>query len=524
MVCIGLLLPALVCRAANGITNIWAETDSIVINGSVLNAGVEIIEIGAFETITNAKAREPLARTDGKTTFTLRVPRFTTSYDRAYSSFVAINGNDQRVLGTNRFIEEFRGISRNTEAFPSPASKKGLQVQMIDDAITLDIKHAALNVNITSLIELTNRAGALPWEGSAGEPFYFNTSRIESLDRQVKKLSDAGIVVSLIILAYESSRADVTKLMLHPKYDPKAPNHLGAFNTGTKQGVRYLSACMEFLAERYSRADHRYGRAVNFIIGNEINSHWFWYNMGRVSMEELADQYSRAVRICHTAARKYSANARVYLSLEHHWNIRYPGGDRFQAFPGRQLIDYFNACAKAQGDFDWHLAFHPYPENLFESRTWNDKTATFRDDTPRITFKNIEMLTDYLQHPEMIYRGKPRRVILSEQGFHSPDRTDGELLQAAAYAYAWYRTINLSGIDSFILHRHVDHPAEGGLNLGLWRRNQQKAGSTEPVAKKQIYEVFRQADTADWQKAFAFALPVIGIKSWDEIKPRIPSR
>jgi len=38
-------------------------------------------------------------------------------------------------------------------------------------------------------------------------------------------------------------------------------------------------------------------------------------------------------RICNTAVRSYAASARVYLSLEHHWNIRHPGGDERQHLP-----------------------------------------------------------------------------------------------------------------------------------------------------------------------------------------------
>ena len=408
----------------------------------------------------------------------------------------------------------------NQEPFRTAASKKGLQVQMIDDALALGIKHAALNVNLSSLLQLTNTPESLIWTNSDGDAFYFHAPHVRALDKQVKMLSDANVVVSLIILAYESSRPELNKVLLHPRYDHKAPNHLGAFNTVTPDGIRYFSASMEFLADRYSRPDRRYGRALNFIMGNEVNSHWFWYNMGHTSMQEVANAYLRAVRIAHSAIRKYSANARVYLSLEHHWNIRYAGGNETQAFPGRKFIDYFNQRAKAEGDFDWHLAFHPYPENLFNPRTWNDKTATLRDDTPRITFKNLEMLVAYFRRPELLFHGQPRRIILSEQGFHSANRPDGELLQAAGFAYAYYRVAHLDGIDSFILHRQVDHPAEGGLNLGLWRRNE--GNSSQPISKKRIYDVFLHADREDWQKAFEFALPIIGIKSWEEIRPRVP--
>jgi hypothetical protein len=392
--------------------------------------------------------------------------------------------------------------------FPTPASKKGLQVQMVDDALALGIQHAALNVNFAQLLDVSDPAKLKP-----------NVRYLEQLDRQIKPLSDKGVVVSLILLYYRSGNEALDQLMLHPKYDRAAPNHLTAFNTATPEGAAAFRACVEFLAARYSGTNSpgRHGVVWNYIVGNEVNSHWFWYNMGRVGMEELADHYLAAVRATHSAVRKHSANARVYLSLEHHWNIRYPGGDARQSFAGRPFMEYFAKKAREGGDFDWHLAFHPYPENLFECRTWNDKSATDSPDTPRITFKNIEQLTRFMRRPEMLYQGQPRRIVLSEQGFHSTDKPDGQLSQAAAYAYAYQKIRELDGIDSFILHRHVDHGQEGGLNLGLWTRNKDSKNPAEPAEKKKIYEVFRAADMPGWQGAFEFALPVIGIKNWAEI-------
>ncbi len=43
--------------------------------------------------------------------------------------------------------------SRYVEPYPEAVSKKGLQVEMPDDAIALGIKHACLNINLCSLIE-----------------------------------------------------------------------------------------------------------------------------------------------------------------------------------------------------------------------------------------------------------------------------------------------------------------------------------------------------------------------------------
>jgi hypothetical protein len=400
--------------------------------------------------------------------------------------------------------------------FPTPASKKGLQVQMVDDALALGVKHAALNVNLAQLLTLTPATNDFTSRFDNRE-FSFRKGYVEHLDRQIKALSDQHVVVSLILLYYQSSDEALNKLMLHPKYNRAAPNHLSAFNTSNPESIAALDACVQFLARRYCRKDEAFGRAWNYIVGNEVNSHWFWSNMGRVKMEEFADDYLRAVRLCNEAVRKHSRNARVYLSLEHHWNMHYHGGDELQTFAGKAFIDYFARRARETGDFDWNVAFHPYPENLMDCRTWKDKTALPSPESPRITFKNLEVLPRYFSRPELLFEGKRRHIILSEQGFHSPETPDGQTLQAAAFCYAYYKVAHLDGIDSFILHRHVDHGQEGGLNLGLWTRNKDSKNPAEPLAKKKIYEVFKSADEPDWEETFRFALPVIGIADWRDI-------
>jgi hypothetical protein len=368
--------------------------------------------------------------------------------------------------------------SRYNELYPAAASKKGLQVELVDDALALGIKHAAQNINLTALFVLSPSESDVTFVHE-GETFRFRRDYLESMDRQIKTLSQAGVLVNLIVLSYASGRPEVDRVVLHPKYDPTAPNRLGAFNTVTPEGRKWFSACLSFLAERWSRPDQQYGRVVGYILSNEVNSHWYWSNMGRVTMHEFADDHLRTVRLAHRMIRQQSSWARVYLSLDHHWNIRYPAGDRDQTFAGREFLEYFAHRARVEGDFDWHLAFHPYPENLFKPDFWNDKTATTNASTPRITFKNLEVLAEFMSRPELHYAGKSRRIILSEQGFHTPEGEQGEQLQAAAYCFAYKKVEALAAIDAFILHRHVDHDGEGGLLLGL-RRNKPAGGEARP--------------------------------------------
>lgn len=410
--------------------------------------------------------------------------------------------------------------SKYNDKFPSAASKKGLQVDMIDDALALGVKHAALNFNLSHLISPVAGSDDATYDFH-GKTYHFRRAYLESMDHRIKTLSDHGLLVYLIVLAYQSNDPQIDRILLHPNRIANLPNGLAAFNTVTEEGRDWFQATLEFLAERWSRPDQQFGRAVGYIIGNEVNSHSAWYNMGQVTMEQFAEDYLRTVRIAHTAIRKQSASARVYLSLEHHWNIHYPALSDKESFAARPFLEYFARRAREGGDFDWHLAFHPYPENLFEPRFWNDKSATTSTNTQRITFKNLEMLTQFMNQPNLRYHGKPRSIILSEQGFHTPDGPDGQKIQAAAYCYAYKKVESLNGIDAFILHRHVDNAYEGGLMLGL--RSMNPSGG-EHLGKKLIYECFRNADTPEWQKSFQFALPIVGLKSWPSVSQPTPAR
>ncbi len=397
------------------------------------------------------------------------------------------------------------------------ASKKGLQVEDVADALKLGISHATLNLNLNQLISPTE-VTSVHWDLDS-KRYYFDENYVGRLDRQVQELSAAGVTVYLILLVYQSGNPDHDRVLCHPNASLESPNRLAAFNTVSTEGRLWLQASVEFLAHRWSSRDQTkqgVGGVRGWIVGNEVNSHWFWCNMGRTTMAEFADAYERAVRIVQLATTKHSPDSRVYISLEHHWNMRYPGGDQLQAFHGRDFLQLFNQLVRSRGDFSWHVAYHPYPENLFDPKFWADESALPTDDTPRITFRNLDVLTDYLGQPDLQYQQRTRRVILSEQGFHSSGTEASEITQAAAYCYAYRLVAANRGIDAFILHRHIDHPHEGGLNLGLRRRANATSDASfdERFPPKPIWECFKFADTEQWPEYFRFALPIAGLDRW----------
>ncbi|MFM2004340.1 MAG: hypothetical protein RI963_3766 [Planctomycetota bacterium] len=398
--------------------------------------------------------------------------------------------------------------------FPNSPHIKGLQVQMVDDALKLDVRHAGINFVLSGLYADPGDASAATWE-SGGKTFRFSKAYLESIDRSVKPLSDAGVIVYLIVLAMPTGQEAIDRLVIHPDAGKSGAYTVAAFNTQTKEGQAWLRAALEFVMDHYSGAQAPGGRVWGWILGNEVNSHFMWHNRGPCTLEELTDGYERALRIAHQSLRKASKHARVYLSLDHHWTGSITPQRPENSVSGKGLLGALATLVRERGDFDWHVAYHPYHSNLFSSELWNDPQAKVAPDAAKVTFHNLEVLCRYMERPELAWEGKPRRVILSEQGFHSDQTAEGEARQAAAYAYAWEKCRRLPMIDAFIYHRHVDHSQEGGLRLGLWRN---VPGSVaDPQGTKPIYELFRKAGTPQWDEAAGALLPLTGMRGWDEV-------
>lgn len=126
--------------------------------------------------------------------------------------------------------------------------------------------------------------------------------------------------------------------------------------------------------------------------------------------------------------------------------------------------------AAAEGDFEWGVAYHPYPQNLRDPDTWKDDEATNDFDTPYITPKNLEVLPAYLAQQRFLYRGeKPRAILFSEQGFNTPTLSEADQRrQVAGLVYVFRKLRQLPTVEAWHLHRYQDMPeGEGGLRLGL---------------------------------------------------------
>lgn len=508
--CAGLILGGLVAPAA-------AEVLKAECNKQWITVSVSPRQAGAYrlEALTPYDSTKPLTVWTGRVSGLrqIRFARIKGQEDLLYRRFRLVHTASGRATSA-RYVTVFHGNSRGFR-IPWPDSKKGLSCPvMVDDLPRLGVKHITYNMNLPGVLKDPNAVEpGEPVVTVDGERFGINVSALRHLDHMFKTMTDMGINIFLVINNPVPTSPDPNNPFIHPLTDlANAPTHLGAFNITNRKGMNAYRAVIGFFAERYSRPDCKYGWVSSYVVGNEVQAHWSWYNMGRPKDDLFLDEYMKALRVTDLILRDTHPDLRAYVSMEHHWTQ--PVDMR-----GDVALTGIAARARAEGDFPWDLAFHPYPESLFQPNFLKDTSATFRYDTPKITFKNLEVLTDFMRQPSMLYQGKMRRIALTEQGFHMPGGPEGQSLQAAAYAAAYYRVLRLDGIVAFNLHRHVSHKGEGGLKLGLY--DWDVAGSAPVGRPFASYEAFRLSGTPEAESHLAHLLPVLGLQSWSELLPSI---
>jgi hypothetical protein len=250
-----------------------------------------------------------------------------------------------------------------------------------------------------------------------------------------------------------------------------------------------------------------------------VNAGWTWTIAGEKPDVLYVDLYTKSLRAADLITRQYNPPAKTFISLDLNWTTRPSSHD----YPGRNILNLLCDFCLAEGDFPWGLAYHPYPEDLFEARVWNDRQATLSFDTPKITFRNLEILPAWLSQPRALYLGKERRSIhLTEQGLNSRNYTEEALqIQAAGMAYAWNKVKRIPEIELFHYHNWVDNPGEGGLRLGLRKLPED---AVDPRGRKPIWFVYQALGTAAEEAVTSFAKRLIGIQDWDEVvgNERIP--
>ncbi|MEL7338191.1 MAG: DUF5722 domain-containing protein, partial [Planctomycetota bacterium] len=263
-------------------------------------------------------------------------------------------------------------------------------------------------------------------------------------------------------------------------------------NLTTAASVERYATTLEVLAKRYSGRSNN-GRIDHWIVHNEVDYGWQWTNMGLQPMELFMDHYVRSMRLVDSAVRSHNPFARVFISLTHRWNTN--DNLPWKTYAPRAMLNWLIRDCQLHGDFPWGVAYHPYPQSLWQAATWNDTKVADHFNTELITVKNLQVLDRFMKlDSSRTQSGGVRPVICSEQGFHAAEDDPDQLrIQAAALLYTWEKLRQCSSILAFDYHRPSDHPREGGLRLGL----RGLPSKQHPLGrKKPAWDVFAAIDTA----------------------------
>jgi hypothetical protein len=453
--------------------------------------------------------------------FEMEVPRYINRdnkiWDGLLSGWVILvkDGESHKLQSQIRYMDKIEPAYLTKK--PVLSNKKGLgnfhSNSFVTDLDSLGIGSITTNMWISKMLRSVPSEETITFH-YGGKDYYADKQWVAKHDKALIEAKKRGVITSAIILIDKEVNTpdkEIGAIMEHPDCDPSGIYSMA--NLTNLEATHMYAATMDFLTKRYTDPNGTYGRVHHWIVHNEVDAGWVWTNMGETDSLTFMDTYHKSLRLINNIAKQYDAHSKAFITLTHYWN--WTVDKHF--FLSRDLLEILIRYSDLEGDFDWGIAHHPYPESLFEPKSWLDEKAVFNFDTPLITFKNIEVLDAWVKQPYVKFKNKTKRtVFLSEQGPNSRDYTPQHLNeQAASIAYVWKKMEVLDGIDAFQFHNWLDNRGEGGLRIGLRRFPDDEV---DPAGKKPVWYVYKALGTEQEVNAIDFAKKIIGISSWDEVR------
>ncbi len=502
------------------ISKVEVEDTKISIEGrSTATGSIFVCEIAPYQDVTEASAFETAILVSGKkfeTDINRFVDRNGIKYDRVLSKWVLAEKttNGYHLISHAHFPDLIKAkynypkeVARGRKGIGGFSVNRG----HLEDLDELGATSATVNIWFSKFMFTKPAEGRIEHVYN-GKSWYFKSKEVAMFDSTFRTTARKGIVTAAILLVDKAESCpdpEIGRLLQHPDMDPAGIYSMP--NMTNPESVECYAAALDFLASRYSRADKKYGRCNHWIMHNEVDAGWEWTNMGEKTALIFMNTYIKSMRMCYAIARSYNPNSEVFVTLTHYWG--WTSHPRF--YPSKDLMEILIQYTRAEGDFQWAMAHHPYPQSLMEPKTWLDKQVDFTFNSPLITFANLEVLNAWIKLPEVLYKGKIKRTLwLSENGTNSRTYSAQDLKeQAAGFAYTWKKMKILDGIDGFQWHNWFDNRGEGGLRIGLRRFPDDE---TDPGGAKPVWYVFKAADTPNEKEVFDPYKETIGIKDWKE--------
>lgn len=448
--------------------------------------------------------------------FRVELPRYAevdgVKYDRLLSKWAILkDGETPELVSRGRYADIVAQVS---DPGPNPfPTKKGVAgvgiVNGENDIKDMGAKSVTMNMCLNDYLAPTPVYGTSEYI-YANERYNIVDAQARQRDNVMYQYTREGAVpIGIVLIPQDGRNSDpMTQRLTHPEC---TGGYYAMPDMTTPEGVIHYAAVMDFLCSRYNSEGDR-GRIGHWIMHNEIDAGTTWTNMGEKQPRlYFMDTYIKSMRLVYNIVRQYDPAAWVLASFTHNWT---KVDEDYAVVP---LLDDLLDYSRAEGDFQWGVAFHPYPRDLNRPAFWNDdKALTTSMDTPYVTFYNLEVYDKWARDPKHLYQGKDKRVvILSENGTNTPSYSDeDQALQAAGACWVWKKVKALDGIDAIQWHGWIDHEQEFGLRIGFRKYG---TDSKDPYGKKKSWYVWQAAGTDREDEVFEPYKTVIGISDWDDI-------
>ncbi len=512
------------------ITAIEAYSDSIQVRldspvrGTL--TGEALVPLVRGETGRNTPSRA-LCHVDSEGGDSLLFPRYAEDHDLIICRF-AVSLDGEPVAGVCYVTDVAPEVSRGNTPRPPKGKPVGTWVTCPgEDMDYYGFGGMMTEINTTWIQTLTPAEDDIPhvWNGKT---YWFVKSMMDTYDRLMmpcieRRLPCLVRLINRFSYRLKGSDSRLRAAIGHPAYeDTGFSEQMSAFNITGEEGLELYCACVDFLCARYVDPTSSLFCAVVMDVGNEINSQAVWHNCGPMACMAYMEEYTQQLRLAHLIGQTYNTAFRVDVSFDHHFAMAYRP-DPLRYYSAKECLLRLTAISRRDGDFSWGISAHPYPEDLSKPDFYNDATALFSYNTPRVTMKNIEVWQSVAEHPAVAYRESPRSVVFDEQGFHT-DYNDPESENKGAYAFVllWLKMRHCPNLEQFLINRYTDMPEndESGLHLGL--RYEEGYADAEhlfihPGPYKKITHAIRAMDTPAEAQWIADAREYIGSALFDSL-------
>lgn len=392
------------------------------------------------------------------------------------------DGKYHLISGTS-YVKSPEKAAKNKMKYRPGKTKKGMQFEnTMQEIKDCGAKQNFLNVTVSYVFG----NGTVPYQYN-GKTYYFND--MGGYRQIVEECNKRDITVTMQILLDWTEHTDLI--------DSKARIPGGglyySWNVTSNSAREKMEAMFCYLGQVFGQKNCC---VMNWVLGNEVNTPNGWNYQGNMSENAYFRAYAYAFRSLYYSIKSQYANANIFICTDNRWNTAVRKG-----YSAKHVISSFTSqLNQIQKGLKWNLAYHAYSCPISYTRFWKGYGTTNNENSPYITMKNINVLTNYIKRNY----GSSVRIILSEQGYSS---VDGEAEQAAALAYSYYIAACNPMIDSFIIRSYNDHPVEvaQGLRMG--------------IEGKRAFSVYKNIDTSKSEQYTNRYLKVIGASSWRQIVP-----